>query len=841
MQFLDQEIQQREIEHEELQTQLSENRRESERVEEILEDLKRTLSSDKRVERENELKKQREWLCNGLATTQASRHTYETLAKILRLSVPQDSPAFIQNLAHIQSMQEKFRIRVDSLEDERIDQTNELTKCNQELQNLNAQLQTMGNKETNIPYKYLLAREQLCQELGLQEQDVPFLGELIQLRQDCLEYEAGTNGILRSLALTLLVQPYHLESIVSYLWEHPLELPLEIRRIEEKQISPTDQKKEEEPKLIDDDEQIFLEDLPTPNRLDLMLETRPDYPYSNFIKTLLEQEIPYYLSTNPLELLETDNRFGSCSLLHAKSYFRKGATETAEWQILGWDAQKKRTRLQERMGQLSDLKQEIEGILEDLRRESKLLADKKAASDRILEFKQFKEIDTDSLENRQEILDDQLIALRNEMNDLSALQEQAHHTKLLLDTLSSEKEKLTLNLGSNNKEKELEIRDRKTYSEQLSSFDLAQYQDYIEGLASRNSLPSTFGSLEQIKKVRMELQVKLDTRINELSQAREQARKKVETLMDHFVRPNQKLLQTYPTWTSDVSDLRPDTEALDMFLALQHKLEAEDLPRFKERFENMRSRQMKSDIINFNVALRQWDRHIRENIAELNESLSSIVYQQQPQTRIKLTLEKIQDTQIKQFNTLLGAAIPDVGANLQGNDKNLEIANNRFFEATKTLLEALKADELFCKKVLDVRRWFVFAVEEYDPLSEKQVRYYQDSAGISGGQKAKLAYTILAAAIAHQFDVFNSSNVSRSFRFVIVDEAFSKSDDENSRYAMDLFKNMDLQLMVVTPKDKVNLVEPYIKSVQITTCNDGQHSFVHSLTKETFKEELSRQ
>jgi len=49
---------------------------------------------------------------------------------------------------------------------------------------------------------------------------------------------------------------------------------------------------------------------------------------------------------------------------------------------------------------------------------------------------------------------------------------------------------------------------------------------------------------------------------------------------------------------------------------------------------------------------------------------------------------------------------------------------------------------------------------------------------------------------------------------------------------MDLFKAMDLQLMVVTPMDKVNLVEPYIDSVQITVCEDGKHSFVHSIKKE---------
>jgi uncharacterized protein YPO0396 len=158
-----------------------------------------------------------------------------------------------------------------------------------------------------------------------------------------------------------------------------------------------------------------------------------------------------------------------------------------------------------------------------------------------------------------------------------------------------------------------------------------------------------------------------------------------------------------------------------------------------------------------------------------------------------------------------------------------------FLEAVQALVDRLKNDALFRNKVLDVRRWHDFAAEETDIQTGKQIRFYQDSEGISGGQKAKLAYTIMAAAIAHQFDVFDFDNETKSFRFVIVDEAFSKSDDENSRYAMNLFAKMDLQLMVVTPMDKVNLVEPFIENVQVAVCDDGKHSYLHNISKETLE------
>ncbi|AEV27876.1 hypothetical protein SpiGrapes_0008 [Sphaerochaeta pleomorpha str. Grapes] len=840
-QFLQKEIVRLENQKDLVADRLSENKRESEAIRETIEEVHRTLSSDKRVEREEELKRQREWLTSKLALARANRNNYKTVVDMLHLPLSENSADFTENRFQSDHLLEKITNKLMNIEDDQTDQVQQLGACNRERENVQSQLDAIGNRESNIPLEYLLCREQLCKDLQLKESDVPFLGELVQLRQDCLSFETGANAALHTLALTLLVQPYQEQIIATYLWNNALELHLDVMVIEGTKALPVDEDEKHQLKLVDDEEQVFFEDTNAPNRLDLMLEVKPSCTFAPFIKDLLGREVPYYSCDNLSHVLESPASFSERGLFHKETLLCKGATKKGEeLHILGWDVSEKRERIRSRLVQLDDLKKETESVLEDLRKQKKHLEAQKAAILRLQEFKEFSEIDTASVETQIDVLDNQLFALRSEMDDLSSLKQQLRQSEVARDRLVSEQEELYRSQGANQQERKDAEREKKTYADQLANLDLAQYMDQIEKISARYKLPATFESLIQIKKTRNELLAKLDSQIEEISAKRDQSKKKTENLMDHFVRPNAKMTQTYPTWIGDVSDLRPDIEALDMFLAMLDKLEREDLPKYKERFANLRSRQMKSDIINFNTALRQWERHIKENIVELNDSLSSIIYQIHPETKIKLTAERVKDSQIRQFNSMLSAAIPDAGSRIQGNEKAEEIANQHFFEAVKTLLETLKTDDQFCKKVLDVRRWFVFAVEEYDSKTEKQVRYYQDSAGISGGQKAKLAYTILAAAIAHQFDVFDISNVSRSFRFVIVDEAFSKSDDENSRYAMDLFKKMDLQLMVVTPKDKVNLVEPYINSVQITVCNDGCHSFVHSLTKEKLREQLGR-
>ena len=53
--------------------------------------------------------------------------------------------------------------------------------------------------------------------------------------------------------------------------------------------------------------------------------------------------------------------------------------------------------------------------------------------------------------------------------------------------------------------------------------------------------------------------------------------------------------------------------------------------------------------------------------------------------------------------------------------------------------------------VTDVRHWFVFSASERFREDDTEYERYADSGGKSGGQKEKLAYTILAASLAYQF------------------------------------------------------------------------------------------
>ena len=50
-----------------------------------------------------------------------------------------------------------------------------------------------------------------------------------------------------------------------------------------------------------------------------------------------------------------------------------------------------------------------------------------------------------------------------------------------------------------------------------------------------------------------------------------------------------------------------------------------------------------------------------------------------------------------------------------------------------------------------MRNWFIFSASERWREDNTEHEHYADSGGKSGGQKEKLAYTILAASLAYQF------------------------------------------------------------------------------------------
>jgi len=280
--------------------------------------------------------------------------------------------------------------------------------------------------------------------------------------------------------------------------------------------------------------------------------------------------------------------------------------------------------------------------------------------------------------------------------------------------------------------------------------------------------------------------------------------------------------------------------AADEYRGLLGRLNADDLPRFEARFKELLNENTIREVANFQSQLNRERETIRERIQRINDSLNQIDYN--PGRYIVLEARPSQDADIREFQSELRACTE--GA-LTGSE-DAQYSEAKFLQV-KHIIERFRGregqselDRRWTTRVTDVRNWFVFSASERYREDDTEHEHYSDSGGKSGGQKEKLAYTILAASLAYQFGLEWGAVRSRTFRFVVIDEAFGRGSDESAQYGLRLFQQLNLQLLIITPLQKIHIIEPFVASVGFVHNEGGQDSRLRNLTIEEYQAEKAR-
>jgi uncharacterized protein YPO0396 len=285
----------------------------------------------------------------------------------------------------------------------------------------------------------------------------------------------------------------------------------------------------------------------------------------------------------------------------------------------------------------------------------------------------------------------------------------------------------------------------------------------------------------------------------------------------------------------ETSEIDASVEAGFEYARLLEQLRRDDLPRFVERFKELLNVNTINEIAHFNAQLARERETIRERIAKINQSMGMIDYN--PSRYIVLEAQVSGDPEIREFQQDLRACTE--GA--LGGTEDLQYSEARFLRV-KAIIDRLRGreglseqDRRWAAKVTDVRNWFLFGASERWREDHTEYEHYSDSGGKSGGQKEKLAYTVLAASLAYQFGLEWGALRSRSFRFVVIDEAFGRGSDDSARYALRLFEQLRLQLLIVTPLQKIHIIEPFVASVGFVHNENGRNSKLRNLSIEEYR------
>jgi uncharacterized protein YPO0396 len=258
------------------------------------------------------------------------------------------------------------------------------------------------------------------------------------------------------------------------------------------------------------------------------------------------------------------------------------------------------------------------------------------------------------------------------------------------------------------------------------------------------------------------------------------------------------------------------------------------------RFKSLLNENTIREVAGFQSQLRREAEEIRERIDIINRSLREIDYERG--RYIVLEAQATTDAEVRDFQRDLRACTE---GSLTGSD-DAAYSEAKFLEVRR-IIERFRGrdaltdlDKRWTRKVTDVRSWFVFSASERWRSDNSEHEHYSDSGGKSGGQKEKLAYTILAASLAYQFGLDAGALRSRAFHFVVIDEAFGRGSDESARFGLDLFEKMGLQLLIVTPLQKIHIIEPHVAAVGFVHNEEGRRSRVRNLSIEEYRAERLR-
>ena len=88
-------------------------------------------------------------------------------------------------------------------------------------------------------------------------------------------------------------------------------------------------------------------------------------------------------------------------------------------------------------------------------------------------------------------------------------------------------------------------------------------------------------------------------------------------------------------------------------------------------------------------------------------------------------------------------------------------------------------------------------------------------------------------------DEESGAKAKRRFNLVVIDEAFARGSKDSTRFGLELFKKLGLQLLLVTPLQKLDVIEHYVQQVHFVDQRSNR-SMVLNMTIKEYRERLAQ-
>lgn len=279
-------------------------------------------------------------------------------------------------------------------------------------------------------------------------------------------------------------------------------------------------------------------------------------------------------------------------------------------------------------------------------------------------------------------------------------------------------------------------------------------------------------------------------------------------------------------WNEYSGDLQAAEAQAGEFFTLLEKLEDDGLPQYEGRFRQLLTEQSDNNLVALNTQLEQERRAIRSRLSAVNEGLKEALFNHSLRSHLVIKMEDRRLQEVADFRRRIADALSFA---LAGDPDQEE----RRYAAIDSLVKDLSSTDpelvRWQKQVLDVRHHVEFVARELSETGE-ELNVYRSGAGKSGGQRQLLSASVLAAALRYQLG--GREKDLPTFRTVVLDEAFDKADMEFTRSALTTFQRLGFQLILATPLKSLETMQTFVGGAVYVSIRDQKQSILSQVSYE---------
>lgn len=668
-----------------------------------------------------------------------------------------------------------------------------------------AELAGLRSARSLIPPRQRERRELIAHGAGIPVDDLAFAAELIDVAAGEERWRPAAEKVLRGFGLRLLVPARHQQAVMRFVDEHDMRGVVEYSI-----VSPV----------------TAAAARPAADTLAGKLTVDTDHPSGGWLSNQLAKRFQHVCVESARELEPHPIAVTPHGTVKQPgNVFRKDdrpeLTSRSSY-ILGANTAAKIAALEDELATLDERSRAAQADADQLDGRWTALERIGRCGAQLADHTDWEQLDHWTAGRQADELADRLAEVRANNANLQLLEKRRDEAKQQWEDLVDQRATLKTQLSGHNTRQQalVDVLD----AEQGRPHELDDgARDYLD-----EALAATEVELdpENVGPARTALRRELQNRREAANAERLHARTRVKSAIDRFCEQ----------WPDSAPDTSGDVDACGAdFAALHADIRQRKLPQAMDRFQQMISEDMVPSISVLQRAIENATDDIRRRVDMVNNGLRQVEFN--TGRYLQIAYKAARSADVRDFRTMVDTLLSQAPA-ARGNATRL-LAQ---FQRVQKLMAQFTADtaeaRAWRRNVLDVRTSYGFYGQEVD--EDGEIHYtYRNTSSNSGGEQEKLVAFCLAAALSYNLADPDGDGLP-TFAPLMLDEAFSKSDEEFSRQALAAFDDFGFQLVIAAPIRMAGILEPFIGQAILVDKRLLPHGAQSDAATATFGELITR-